>query len=173
MFFCRRVLLKGCKHFLLSIAGVPTLCFAFSNESVAADDANSTEIVAVRVSTNSENDGYEATKAFDGDRKSFWHSQFSSAPFEYAPIQISCWYGCGCVDQHPKRKISRGYEPDRPFELRVDLGSLYELTGFRYWPRADENRNGQVGEYELYALSSVDDSDNSEVKLIELPSISK
>ena len=162
-----RAFLRVCRYSLLSLLCVITSGFIFSDTSEAVDDANSTEVVAIHVSTNSENEGYEATKAFDGDQKSFWHSQFSNAPFEYSPIQISCGYSCGCVDQHPKRKVSRGYDQERPFELRVDLGSAYELTGFRYWPRADGNRNGQVGEYEAYAFLSVNDSDDVDVKFVD------
>ncbi len=117
------------------------------------------EVVTISVATNSENLGYEAYKAFDGDRQTFWHSMFSQAPYDYSPIPISCWYQCGCVDQHPKQKFSREYDPARPFELRIDLGSVYELNGFRYCPRNDGNKNGLVGEYEFYAFENLEEGD--------------
>ncbi|MBQ9874027.1 MAG: hypothetical protein IJM30_06160 [Thermoguttaceae bacterium] len=128
--------------------------------SVCADELSGEPII-VSVSTNSENEGYEAYKAFDGDKSSFWHSQFSRPPFEYSPIPISCGYQCGCVDEHPRRKVSRDFDPNRPFELRIDLRGERLITGFRYFPRADGTPNGQIGEYELYIFQKLSDSDAS------------
>ncbi len=128
--------------------------FADDTSSANAPSANAeVQTVAVVVATDSENDGYEASKAFDGRKETFWHSQFSQPPFEYSPIPISCGYGCGCNIDHPHRKTSRPYDAARPFELRVDLGDEYELSGFRYFPRNDENKNGQVREYEAFAFA--------------------
>lgn len=137
-------------------------------KDVLSSDGSSDSLVIVHVSTNSENQGFEAFKAFDGNRTSFWHSKFSSSSFEWSPIPVSCGYGYGCVDQHPKRKASREFDKDRPFELRIDLCDVYELKGFRYWPRCDGNTNGVVDEYELYAFASIENERvNNEIDFIE------
>lgn len=145
---------------LLSMILLGAFCceeFTTNLSNIEAAEFRDSKVVAVKVATNSENSGYEAVKAFDGDRETFWHSMFSQAPFEYSPIQISCGYSCGCVDQHPKRKFSRKYDSNKPFELRVDLGTVFDVEGIRYWPRNDLNNNGQVGEYEVYAFENLDD----------------
>ncbi len=134
-------------------------------EEASGDD---NDFVAARVASDSQNEGYEACKALDGDLSTFWHSEFSNAPFEDSPIPIRCWYACGCVDQHPKRLRSRRYEAGRPFELRVDLGDVYSVSGVRYFPRNDGVENGRVGRYEVYALERlpeqvVDDSISAEI----------
>ena len=116
---------------------------------------NDKKTVRVKVATDSQNEGYEAFKALDGDPTTFWHSQFSRPPYERSAIPIYCGYSCGCVDQHPRRVASREYEQGRPFELRVDLGDVYTLQGFRYFPRNDDCPNGLVGRYEAYAFESL------------------
>ena len=118
-------------------------------------EAESPKIATVRVVADSQNEGYEAYKALDGDPWTFWHSEFSHAPFEYRPIPINCGYSTGCVDDHPKRVKSRRFSADRPFELRVDLGDVYQLTGVRYVPRGDGIENGSIDRYEIYALENV------------------
>ncbi len=115
--------------------------------------AGEAKIVTIQVAADSQNEGYEAYKAFDGDPATFWHSQFSAAPFERSAIPIRCGYTSGCSDEHPRRVASRAFDPNRPFELRVDLGEVYELTGFTYVPRSDGNENGDVGEYEVFAAT--------------------
>jgi alpha-glucosidase len=73
-------------------------------------------------SVNSEqaSTGNAATKAFDGNAATFWHSQWSPQ-----------------VSQHPH-------------EMVIDLGSAQTLTGFRYLPRQDGGSNGRIAQYELY-----------------------
>ena len=129
-------------------------CYLCLGVDVVSDN---TEVVSIHIATNSENEGYEATKAFDGNRNSFWHSLFSQAPIDHSPISISCNYTYGCNHEHPQRKVSRQYSPDHPFELRIDLGHPYPITGLRYWPRSDGNRNGWISEYEVFALRTIDD----------------
>lgn len=125
--------------------------------AVRATDADSAapELVTISVAADSQNAGYEAYKAFDGDPGTFWHTQFSSAPMEYTPIPISRDYLSGSVDERPRRIRSREYDANRPFELRVDLGAVYILDGIRYYPRNDGNENGRVGEYDVYALETL------------------
>ncbi|MGI6400909.1 MAG: hypothetical protein ACOX0A_02165 [Thermoguttaceae bacterium] len=74
---------------LLLLTGLP--------EALGSDE----QIVKIQVASDSQNEGYEARKAFDGDPKTFWHSQFSQAPFEQAAIPIRCGYATGCIDDHP------------------------------------------------------------------------
>ncbi|MCF0234482.1 MAG: hypothetical protein HUK22_05830 [Thermoguttaceae bacterium] len=122
---------------------------------VAAEDAP--ETVVVQVATNSENAGYEAYLALDGNPKTFWHSQFNAAPSARAAIPISCGYGAGCVSQHPKPGPSLGNNAQPPFELRVDLGAVRHLTGVVYWPRNDGTSfgcNGRIADYEIFAAET-------------------
>ncbi len=61
-----------------------------------------------------------AVNAFDGDINTFWHTQWS------------------------------GGSPPYPHRLDVDLGAVYDLTGFRYLPRQDGQLNGRVKGYAFY-----------------------
>ncbi|MGD9417531.1 MAG: Ig-like domain-containing protein [Verrucomicrobiota bacterium JB025] len=63
---------------------------------------------------------YGPDKAFDGDVGTIWHSAWSDGGDEL------------------------------PHELTVDLGGTYPVTGFRYLPRQDQMRVGEVGGYEFY-----------------------
>ncbi|MDO5308982.1 MAG: hypothetical protein Q4G03_05760 [Planctomycetia bacterium] len=117
----------------------------------------------IHVASDSQNQGYEAYKAFDGDPKTFWHSEFSHAPFEATAIAINCGYDCGCNREHPHLVRSRRYQTDRPFELRVDLGDVYELTGFRYLPRHDDSDNGKVAEFKAFALLDAPEAQSNDV----------
>jgi len=47
--------------------------------------------------------------------------------------------------------------PPHPHEIQIDLGDSYELGGFRYLPRQDEeagSENGMIDEYEFYVSTS-------------------
>ncbi len=61
-----------------------------------------------------------AVNAFDGNSNTFWHTQ---------------WYGAN---------------PAVPHEIQINLGGLYDITGFRYLPRQDGITNGNIGRYEFY-----------------------
>ncbi len=61
-----------------------------------------------------------ATNAFDGDRNTFWHTE---------------WWTTN---------------PLCPHEIQIDLGAQYEINGFRYLPRQDDCPNGWIGQYEFY-----------------------
>lgn len=41
-------------------------------------------------------------------------------------------------------------QPPCPHEIRVDLGTSYDVDGFRYLPRQDGGTNGRIGQYEFY-----------------------
>jgi len=60
------------------------------------------------------------TNAFDGMRSTFWHSRYTGG---VAPL---------------------------PHEIQIDMGATYSLTELSYLPRQDSNKNGVVGQYELY-----------------------
>ena len=82
------------------------------------------KIVKVNVRCDSENIGYEAYKAMDGNPRTMWHTQFSG---------------------------SSG--PPPPHELLIDLGGEYEISAFAYLPR-NGGSNGTIRNYEFYVSQS-------------------
>jgi F5/8 type C domain/Bacterial Ig domain/Fibronectin type III domain/Putative Ig domain len=64
--------------------------------------------------------GYPAEYAFDGDPNTFWHT------------------------------VWRSNAPPPPHELQIDLGTMQELSGFRYLPRQDNFNDGTINRYEFY-----------------------
>lgn len=62
----------------------------------------------------------KATNAFDGKPSTIWHTEWSNT------------------------------KPGFPHEIRVDLGSTYQLTEFRHLPRQDGWTYGQILKYELH-----------------------
>ena len=75
--------------------------------------------VHVAVRSDSEHPGLEAFKAMDGNPGTIWHS------------------------------IWRGAVTSLPHEIVVDLGGVYEISGFTYVPRPG-SRNGRIKDYEAY-----------------------
>jgi hypothetical protein len=61
-----------------------------------------------------------ADNAFDGYPSTLWHTEWWRA------------------------------NPPPPHEIQIDLGTQYNLTGFRYLPRQDGSANGRIGQYEFY-----------------------
>jgi PKD repeat protein/lysophospholipase L1-like esterase len=61
-----------------------------------------------------------ATNAFDGSTATFWHTR---------------WLGAS---------------PPPPHEIQINLGAVYNVSGFRYLPRQDGITNGRIGNYEFY-----------------------
>jgi hypothetical protein len=61
-----------------------------------------------------------AANAFDGNTRSKWHTQWSTA------------------------------SPVPPHEIQINLGASYTLNGFSYLPRQDGCSNGTVAQYEFY-----------------------
>jgi hypothetical protein len=61
-----------------------------------------------------------ATNAFDGDPATFWHTEW---------VQN---------------------EPPQPHDIRINLGAVYNITGFRHLPRQDGHDGGRIGQYEFY-----------------------
>ena len=68
---------------------------------------------------------HDGAKAFDGNASTIWHTRWS------------------------------GIEPDPPppHEIRINLGVVYDISGFRYLPRQDGITNGRIGQYEFYVSS--------------------
>jgi len=75
---------------------------AMTSSAIASD-----KTVEVILHASSEDDGFEAWRAMDGDARTMWHSQW------------------------------RGVSPPLPHTLNVDLTDEYEITGFTVTPRAD------------------------------------
>ncbi|MBR1666718.1 MAG: discoidin domain-containing protein [Bacteroidaceae bacterium] len=72
------------------------------------------------VSVDSQHSGNEATKAFDNNASTFWHTEY--------------W----------------GSEPRCPHTIVIDMTKIYEVTAFTYTARTDGNQNGMVKGYEVY-----------------------
>ena len=68
---------------------------------------------------DSQQPGYEATKSFDGVSNSMWFTQWTPT------------------------------SPPLPHEIQIDMGAVYQLTGFQYLPRQDISW-GRIGNYEFY-----------------------
>src|SRR5205807_846158 len=70
---------------------------------------------------------FDATKAFDDDASSFWHTQFAAA------------------------------QPPPPHEIQIDMGETYSVNGFQYLPRQDGKVQGRIGQYIFYVSDSTAD----------------
>jgi len=62
--------------------------------------------------------------AIDGDPGTYWHTRFLNGN-----------------DSHPH-------------EIRIDLGTLYDVEGVRFLGRQDGSQNGRIADYELYLSAS-------------------
>lgn len=72
------------------------------------------------VSVDSYQGGNEATKAFDNNTSTFWHTAWGAN------------------------------EPRCPHTIVIDMTKIYQVTAFTYTARTDGNGNGMVKEYEVY-----------------------
>ena len=138
-------------------------------------DTTAEEVVTVRVTADSENAGFEAARAMDGDRGSMWHTQFA-APAGSASrpaIPFRCGYGAGCAREHfnalPPRAsenadtakpddkpqpstgnpVTTGNRVPPPHEMMIDLTRPFEIRGIVQQARPGSS-NGAIGDYEIY-----------------------
>ena len=72
------------------------------------------------VSVDSQHGGNEATKAFDNNNSTFWHTEY------------------------------QGSEPTCPHTIIIDMVKTYKVTAVTYLARQDGNQNGMVKAYEVY-----------------------
>ena len=72
------------------------------------------------ISADSQHGGNEATKAFDNNTSTFWHT-------EWGANETRC-----------------------PHTLVVDMARVYQVTAFTYTARTDGNSNGMVKAYDVY-----------------------
>ena len=72
------------------------------------------------VSVDSQHSGNEATKAFDNNTSTFWHTEY------------------------------QGSEPKCPHSIVIDMIRTYEVTAFTYTARTDGSENGMVKNYQVY-----------------------
>ncbi len=72
------------------------------------------------VRVDSQSSGCDATRAFDGNPGTIWHTQWQAN------------------------------SPRHPHEIVIDLGRSYRLAGFAVTPRHDESPNGTIKDYEFY-----------------------
>jgi F5/8 type C domain/PKD domain len=63
---------------------------------------------------------YLAYNCFDGNINTFWHTEWINA------------------------------QPPPPHEIQIDLGAMYNVSGFDYLPRQDGQTNGWIKDYEFY-----------------------
>jgi len=77
-------------------------------------------VVEVKIRADSEYPGIEAYKAMDGDRATTWFTKW-------------------------RRPV-----PELPHEILIDLGGVYEITGFNYFPKVDDSIVGAIKDYEVY-----------------------
>ncbi len=148
---------------LFSCVFIPSILFLSPSFVVAAEPRE----VFVKLSSDSENAGYEAWRAMDGDPDTMWHTQFNrpadAARIEAHPIHCGYGYACG-YDHHwqsahleqprqtgPWKETRPGNNMPCPHELRIDLGEEYEIEGFIYTPRKGRG-NGTIRDYEFYAV---------------------
>ncbi|MCL1856955.1 MAG: hypothetical protein FWF84_04875, partial [Kiritimatiellaeota bacterium] len=143
------------------------------------------EVVNVRIYASSDNAGYEAWRAMDGDPTTMWHTQFN-APGRTAgfgsggpAIQISCGYGAGCAAEHgyfhakaaakaaETKAAGEEVKPSpvakntanndgHPHRLCVEMEKPCTLKGFKYTPR-QAGSNGEVKEYECFVTNTPDE----------------
>jgi hypothetical protein len=66
-------------------------------------------IVKIKTAADSEKAGYESYRAMDGDSSTMWHT----------------FFGAG--------------DPKPPHVFTLDLGNVYEISGFIYLPRRDSD----------------------------------
>ena len=78
-------------------------------------------VVNVKVRADSEHAGMEAFRAMDGNPGSIWHSIWRPEEF-VTPL---------------------------PHDIVVDLGGVYEISGFKHVPRPN-SPNGRIKDYEVY-----------------------
>jgi hypothetical protein len=71
-------------------------------------------VVEVKIRADSEYPGIEAYKAMDGDRATTWFTKW-------------------------RRPV-----PELPHEILIDLGGVYEITGFNYFPKVDDSIVGAI-----------------------------
>jgi hypothetical protein len=64
--------------------------------------------------------GYAATNAFDGDPATMWATEWLLG------------------------------EPPPPHDLQINLGGVFDVSGFRYLPRQDGQSEGRIGQYQFY-----------------------
>lgn len=82
----------------------------------------------ISVTASGETQGYEASKAIDGDNRTFWNSPFT------------CVGGCRVLEPLPQ-------------SLTLALGKTYQVQRVRYLPRQDNNLSGTITSYNIYVSS--------------------
>ncbi len=122
-------------------AGVFTVTFTVTDALGLSDPSPATVTVTVNnpdnqlisqsgwslfyVDSEEPGSGEHAVNAFDGSTTTRWHSEW----------------------------MLTDPDPPPPHEIQIDLGAVYNLSGFRYLPRQDGMKNGMVDDYRFYISS--------------------
>ena len=84
----------------LSLHVLMLICVGFAVLPFAVAE----EVLTVQVTADSENTGYDAARAMDGDPATMWHTQFSAPPSYTGAVRpaipFRCGYGAGCSREH-------------------------------------------------------------------------
>jgi hypothetical protein len=163
----------------LSLHVLMLICVGFAVLPFAVAE----EVLTVQVTADSENTGYDAARAMDGDPATMWHTQFSAPPSYTGAVRpaipFRCGYGAGCSREHfnalpptgtdetsiaapvPVVKPSTGNNVPPPHEFIVDLTRSFEVRGIVQQAREGAN-NGAIGNYEIYVSNDEPCEDESE-----------
>jgi len=79
------------------------------------------------VYADSQEPGNQASKSFDGNTNSFWHTKWSSG------------------------------SPPYPHEIQINMGKTYQVQKFIYLTRQDGSENGRIKDFELYISDTTND----------------
>ena len=75
---------------------------------------------------------YTAEKVLDGKRETYWHTYYEVV------------------------EGKAGNKTPPPYELTIDLGKEFVISGFSYLPRTGESSTGRVTKYEIYGSDGTD-----------------
>jgi hypothetical protein len=108
----------------------PPAAVATASATTSASASNPAGIKLSLVKADSEEkDGEDgaAANAVDGNKDTFWHTQWQDA------------------------------NPPCPHEIIIELKPAGTIKGFTYLPRQDDGINGTIKDYEFYAADTLDD----------------
>jgi hypothetical protein len=111
------------------------LVLSFTLIPLANGEEVDIKTVSVQLFANSENAGYEAYRAMDGNAETMWHTQFTAEPLTHTCAHpVSCGYGA-CAYDHPGSTMTPPINTERlewlnaPNNNRVAGAAQSQLLG--------------------------------------------